>query len=77
MNRPNMNHKELLALEVNKGKKIKFFDGMGNEAEGWIQSAGIRFGQFCYEVSKAKNPKSEFNLAGGRWYLVPPFAVIY
>ena len=64
------------AIERNRGKKIKFTDGLGDEAEGYIQGGRIIHGSFVYEVSASKNPKTEFNFQGrGKWYGVAPVTI--
>lgn len=63
------------ALCSNIGKMVTFYDGLMNERTGWIQGANNHFGEFAYEVSEAKNPRSEFSL-NGRWFLVTPVRII-
>ena len=71
-----MKRYEQEVLKHNKGKKVKFLSGLGGIMEGYIQNADYHFGCFNYEVSKAKNPRSEFNLNTGNWFLVGPSHII-
>jgi len=68
-----------MILDANMGKKINFYNGLGELSTGYIQGADLvgseRF--FIYRVSIAKNPKGEFNMNNGRWFWVPPINVIF
>lgn len=74
-----LNYKEKTAGESNKGKKVKFFDGMGNEKEGWIYGL-CRFGlngELCWVISQSKKPRTKVSLLAGRWFLIHPLYIIH
>lgn len=65
------------AISVNRDKHIHFVDNLGNMRDGVIKGAHIIGGQFCYEVSETRNPRTEFNFEGrGRWHAIKPEQII-
>ena len=58
-------------LERNKGKKVEWYSPFGI-SEGYIQDLRYMFGNLQWIISKSKNPRSEFNLNNGQWFIVDP-----
>jgi len=67
------------ALERNMGKEIAFTTNLNEKKKGFINGAHTQgHGNervFCYEVSKAKNPRTKFSIYKGTWYSVRPIQI--
>jgi len=63
-----LNNAEARVLEENKGKVITW--NFIEDGKGYIQDAVIFNGTFCYLVSKARKPRTEFSMDSANWSIV-------